>query len=81
MITASKSKFNNPKLVSECFGMLLRRTSFIVPDVVFVVESKDSVNVFYFIRNSIFEFKLELLRGFLVFSLKVAYELLSIILA
>ena len=41
----------------------------------------NKVYVFYFISNSIFGFRLELIRGFLVFSLKVAYELRSIILA
>ena len=40
-----------------------------------------NVHVFYFISNSISGFRLELLRGFLVFSIKVAYEVLSIILA
>ena len=37
--------------------------------------------MFYFASNSIFGFRFDLLRGFLVFSLKVTYELLSIILA
>ena len=43
-------------------------------------ESMSALHV-YFISNSIFGFRLELLRAFLVFSFKVAYELLSIILA
>ena len=38
-----------------------------------------NVFYFYFISNSIFRFRLKLLKGFLVFCLKVAYELLSII--
>ena len=37
------------------------------------------VHVFYFISNSIFGLKVELLMRFLAFNLKVAYELLSII--
>ena len=44
-------------------------------------EFMSALHVFYFISNSIFGFRLELLRAFLVFSFKVAYELLSIILA
>ena len=41
---------------------------------------RNSIHVFYFTSNSIFGFRLELLRSFLVFSFKVAYELFSIIL-
>ena len=40
-----------------------------------------TLRVFYFIINCIFGFSFELLKVFLVFSLKVTYELLSIILA
>ena len=43
------------------------------------IPKERHLHIFYFISNSVFGFKLEFLGGFLIFSLKVAYKLLSII--
>ena len=54
---------------------------FLIHFVIYICNQNFRIQMFYFASNSIFGFRFDLLRGFLVFSLKVTYELLSIILA